>query len=197
MKDRIENSADQTLIRRSQEGDAAAFDLLIKKYEQKIYNLLLRMTANETEANDLFQETFISAWRNIRQFKAKSNFSTWLYRIAVNAVFMMHRKKKLATVSLDAPVKTSEDDIKRELSIDWSDNPLATLENAELKERLNHAIELLPDQYRTVLLLSDMQGLSNDEIKNILNISLASVKSRLHRARLFLRERLSEYFKPQ
>ena len=183
------------LLRKSRAGDAKAFEELIKKHEPKIYSLLLSMTKNETEAADLFQETFISAWRNLKAFNERSSFSTWLYRIAVNTFLMKRRKKKLPTVSLDAPLDHDGEEVKRDFAGDWSDNPLASLENLELRDRLSKAIGELPEKYRAVILLSDVQGLPNEEIRKILGISLASVKTRLHRARLHVREKLSEYFK--
>ncbi len=183
------------LLERSKAGDPKAFEELIKKEEPKIYNLLLSMTGNETETADFFQETFISAWRNLRGFKGNSSFSTWLYRIAVNTVLMKRRKKRVSTVSLDVPVIVDGEEMKRDFAGDWSENPLASLENKEIKERLNKAIQELPEMYRTVVVLSDVQGLPNQEIGKILKLSLPSVKTRLHRARLFLRQKLSEYFK--
>lgn len=188
---------DLELIHQSQEGKPEAFEKLVKIHENKIYNLLLGMTGNRSEAHDIFQETFLNAWRGIKSFKGDSNFSTWLYRIAVNAALMKQRKKKLQTVPLDVPVIKGEKIYSQDLAVDWSTNPLATLENKELKKKLNEAMSLLPEKYRTVLILSDMQGMKNEDIGKIMNLSLPSVKSRLHRARLFLRDRLSAYFRRQ
>jgi RNA polymerase sigma-70 factor (ECF subfamily) len=182
-------------VHASQKGDRSAFAHLIRKYEPKIYGLLLRMTQNEADASDLFQETFISAWKNIGNFKEKSNFSTWIYRIAVNAVLMKWRKKKVSTISMDEPLKGSETVTRKDLIEDWSKNPLTTLENKELSERINSAISLLSEKYRLPFILSDLNGLPNEEIGKVLNLSLSNVKSRIHRARLFLRDHLSDYFK--
>ncbi len=184
---------EKDLIDQAKRGDSRAFEELLKKYETKIFNLLLRMTRNKTEAADLFQETFISAWKNLSKFRGDSNFSTWIYRIAVNAVFMKQRKKKLKTVSMDAPVETEDGEMPREQG-DWSTNPLATLQNDELRQRLEKSLKLMPDSYRPVFVLSDMQGVPNEEIGKILKLSLPNVKSRLHRARLFMRRQLSDYF---
>ncbi len=187
---------ERNLIDKAKRGDSRAFEELLKKYETKIFNLLLRMTGNKTEAADLFQETFISAWKNLAKFRGEANFSTWLYRIAVNTVFMRHRKKKLKTVSMDAPTKTESGEIKRERG-DWSTNPLATLQNDELRRKLEKSLKKMPEPYRPVFVLSDMQGIPNEEIGKILKITLPNVKSRLHRARLFMRGQLSDYFKTQ
>ncbi|HAM38812.1 MAG: hypothetical protein A2474_06620 [Elusimicrobia bacterium RIFOXYC2_FULL_34_12] len=183
------------LIKEAKKGNAQAFEKLIKQHEQKIYNLLLKMTNNRVFAEDLFQETFLTVWKKIKSFKGNSEFSTWLYRIAVNTVLMKHRKKTINSVSFDTPILTSTGEIKRDFGDDWSKNPLATLENKELKEELNKAIKSLPDKYRTVLVLRDIEYMSNEEVRKILKISIPSVKSRLHRARLFLRDRISKYFK--
>lgn len=190
-----QGGSEQSLVARAKAGDQTAFEELIRAYEPRIYNLLLRMTSNPAEAGDLFQETFLSAWKNLSRFQGKAAFSTWLYRIAFNAALMRKRKRKLATVSLDAPL--NEDGSAKNLDFiqDWSDNPLASLENLELRDRLNRSLEQLPEKYRSVLILSDLQGLPNAEIAQITEQSLASVKSRLHRARLFMRDQLSEYFK--
>ena len=186
---------DAALLERSKAGDTQAFGELIRKHEARIYSLILSMTGNPAEAADHFQEAFLSAWKNLNGFRGNSAFSTWLYRIAVNSVLMKRRKKRVPTVSLDMPISSEGDDIERDLPGNWSENPLASLENKELKTRLNAGIAELPEKYKAVLVLSDVQGLSNDEIKRILGLSLPSVKTRLHRARLHLRQKLSDYFK--
>ncbi|MEW6556566.1 MAG: sigma-70 family RNA polymerase sigma factor [Elusimicrobiota bacterium] len=189
-------SDDKILVEKSKRGDTRAFEQLIKKHELKIYNLLLNLTGNRSSADDFLQETFLTAWKKLKGFKGTSEFSTWLYRIALNLVLMKKRKKKVIhTVSMDTPITTPKGTAKREFADDWSKNPLATLENIELKNRLNEAIGLLPEKYKTVLILRDIEGMSNDELQRTLKISLPSIKSRLHRARLFLRDKLSRYFR--
>src|SRR4051794_20595829 len=111
--------SEASLLAKAKAGDSRAFEELIKTDEPKIFNLLLRMTGNKTEAHDLFQETFLSAWKNLRKFRGDSGFSTWLYRIAVNQVLMKRRKRKLQTVSMDAPIETGEEEKQREFG-DWS-----------------------------------------------------------------------------
>ena len=188
--------SDDILVKKSQEGDYLSFEELVKRYEKKIYNLAYRIMGNKEDANDVLQETFLQAFKKLSGFKGKAKFSTWLYRIAVNICLMRKRKrKKMKTVSLDIPILTKkEDEIKRELRDDWSESPLATLENEEVKKTLSEAIGLLPEEYRTVFLLRGLNGLSNQEVAKVLKISLPAVKSRLHRARLFLRDKLSQYF---
>ncbi len=189
--------SDEILVKKSQEGDYTSFEELVRRHERKIYKLAYRMMGNKEDANDILQETFLRAFRKLSSFEGKSKFSTWLYRIAVNLCLMRKRKeKKMKTVSLDVPVLTAGgDEIKRELRDDWSENPLATLENEEVREILSKAIDLLPEEYRTVLILRGVNGFSNEEVAKMLEISLPAVKSRLHRARLSLRDALSKYFK--
>jgi len=188
--------SDEILVKKSQKGDYPSFEELVKRYEKKIYNLAYRIMGNREDASDVLQETFLQAFKKLAGFKGKAKFSTWLYRIAVNICLMRKRKgKKMETVSLDVPILTKkEDEIKRELRDDWSKSPLATLENKEVKNNLSRAIDSLPEEYRTVFLLRGLNGLSNEEVAEVLKISLPAVKSRLHRARLFLRDRLSQYF---
>ena len=188
--------SDEILVKKSQKGDYPSFEELVKRYEKKIYNLAYRIMGNREDASDVLQETFLQAFKKLAGFKGKAKFSTWLYRIAVNICLMRKRKrKKMEIVSLDVPILTKkEDEIKRELRDDWSESPLATLENEEVKKNLSKAIDSLPEEYRTVFLLRGLNGLSNEEVANVLKISLPAVKSRLHRARLFLRDKLSQYF---
>ncbi len=185
------------LVKKSQEGDSLSFEELVKRYEKKIYNLAYRIMGNKEDANDILQETFLEAFRKLSSFEGKSKFSTWLYRIAVNLCLMKKRReKKIDEVPLDMPILTKEEDeIKGELRDDWSKNPLATLENKEVRKKLSKAIDSLPEEYRTVILLRGVNGLSNEEVAKMLKISLPAVKSRLHRARLFVRDQLSQYFK--
>ena len=188
--------SDEILVKKSQKGDYPSFAELVKRYEKKIYNLAYRIMGNREDASDVLQETFLQVFKKLAGFKGKAKFSTWLYRITVNMCLMRKRKrKKREIVSLDVPILTKkENEIKRELRDDWSENPLATLENKEVKKTLSEAIDSLPEEYRTVFLLRGLNGLSNEEVAEVLKISLPAVKSRLHRARLFLRDRLSQYF---
>ncbi|MCK5533996.1 sigma-70 family RNA polymerase sigma factor [bacterium] len=186
----------QFLIKKSQAGDLLAFEELVKRYEKKIYNLACRIMGNQEEASDILQETFLQAFRKLASFRGEADFSTWLYRIAVNLCFMKKRKgKKMKVFSLDAPILTDTGDLKKEIPDNWSKNPLASLENKELKEYLNKAINQLSPEYKTVFILRDVDKLSNTQVAKILKLSLSAVKSRVHRARSFLRHKISSYFK--
>ncbi len=188
---------DAALVQRVREGDYSSFETLVRRHEKKIYNLAYRMMDNREDASDILQETFLQAFRKLDGFKGESGFSTWIYRIAVNLCLMKKRKEKgRRVISLDAPVLYQrQKELRTTVPDDWSKNPSVSLENKELKKKLAEAIKELPEDYRTVFLLREVQGLSNEEATEILKSSLPAVKSRLHRARLFLRDSLAQYFK--
>ncbi|MFC2061779.1 RNA polymerase sigma factor, partial [Elusimicrobiota bacterium] len=165
-------------------------------YEKKIYNLAFRITGNKDDASDILQDTFLQIYKKLGTFREESSFSTWIYRIAVNSALMKKRKdKRTSAVSLDKPLITDKgEELKRQLKDDWSSEPIDIIENNELKEALDVAVNSLEPKYRLPLVLRDIQGLSNKEVAGILNISLTAVKSRVHRARFFLRNELSRYF---
>lgn len=188
---------DAALVQRVRAGDYSSFETLVRRHEKKIYNLAYRMMDNREDASDILQETFLQAFRKLDGFKGESGFSTWIYRIAVNLCLMKKRKEKgRRVISLDAPVLYQrQKELRTAVPDDWSKDPSVSLENKELKKKLAEAIKELPEDYRTVFLLREVQGLSNEKAAEILKISLPAVKSRLHRARLFLRDKLAQYFK--
>ncbi len=186
--------SDEVLVRKSKEGDQTAFAELVNRYESKIYSLAHKMTGNREDAADVLQEAFLDAYKSLSHFKEEAKFSTWLYRIATNVCLMKLRKRKgEAVISLDEPLLTEEGERPREIP-DWSTNPGAVVLNEELKQVMDEAIKALPPAYKSVFVLRNLEGLSNAETGKVLGESLATVKSRLHRARIFLRERLSHYF---
>jgi len=172
-------------------GNADAYRHLVQRYEGKIYNLALRLLRQPEDAEDVLQETFVSAYRALPNFKGDSQFGTWLYRIATNFALMKLRGKKPVFVSLDEP--RDEDSAPLELT-DFSADPLADVLDDELRGKMEEAISKLPDDMRTVFLLRDIEGLSNSEVAEVLDLSVAAVKSRLHRTRLQLRRDLARYF---
>jgi len=197
MEDKKNKSGvDRALVRRAQGGDKDAFGELVKRHERKVYALAFRFMRNKEDAADVMQETFLQAYKKILSFEGKSAFATWLYRIAVNICLMKKRKKTLKYVSVDKPVESAsgEEDIKREL-IDLSAEPMALADKKEVRKKIEGALEELPDEYKEVVVLRDMDGFSNDEVAGMLKISLPAVKSRLHRGRMYLRKELSEYFR--
>ncbi len=184
---------DSELVARAKSADGDAFSELVLRHESKIYGLCLKMLGNPEDAEDCLQEVFMKAFEALPGFRQEAQFSTWLYRIAYNACLMRIRKKKLDTVSLDKPVDVGGDKIERDVA-DWTTDPRSAVMNEELNEVLaKHINELEPDN-RIVFVLRDIHGLSTDDTANVLGLTVPAVKSRLHRARLFLRKRLTDYF---
>ena len=170
---------------------------MVERYSGTVYNLALRMMHNNhMEAEDVLQETFISAFRALDRFEGRSLLSTWLYRIAYNAALMRLRRREPITVSIDEPVTNDEGDpIQRQL-VDWGAGPDQVLLDGELRVVLDTAVAALPESLRSVFVLRDIEGLSTAETAAVLDLTETNVKVRLHRARLALRERLSSYFNP-
>jgi len=184
--------SDVELVARAQGGDTQAFDQLVTRHEAKVYGLCLRMLGSPEDAEDVLQEVFIKAYQSLPSFRGDSAFSTWVYRIATNACLMRIRKKKLETVPLDMPAGP-EEDITREIP-DWTRDPASRVMNDELRSVLaKHVNDLDPDN-RIVFVLRDVHGLTTDDTASVLGLSVPAVKSRLHRARLHLRRRLTDYF---
>lgn len=187
---------DLALVQAAQRGDPRAFAQLVERYEQRVYNLARKMMRDQQDAEDVLQETFLSVYRHLENFQGASSFSTWLYRIATNASLMKLRARKPPPLSLDEPGE-SEDGapgLPREI-VDWSITPEQALLSGETRAQMDAAIAALPVTLRAVFVLRDIEGLSAQETAEVLDISIPNVKTRLHRARLLLREDLSIYFK--
>jgi RNA polymerase sigma-70 factor (ECF subfamily) len=184
------------LIEKSKAGDVEAFSQLIRNYENKIFSLAHHVCAGmPSDAEDVYQETFLSAFKNIKGFKNRSNLGTWLYRIAANLCWVRFRKKKRDPVmSILDRNRTDENGIQWEFK-DWFPNPEEISRKKELQEAVAKALSELPSDYRLVLTLRDIEGLSAEETAKILKLSIPAVKSRLHRGRIYLRERFEEEFK--
>ena len=178
-------------------GDAAAYRRFVDENSASVYGLALKLLGDEQEAEDVLQETFLSAFRAIDRFEGRSKLSTWLYRIAYNASLMHLRKReRMTTFSLDQPYGDEEQvrPVAGDLLVDWSAVPDDRLLTAEARQEMDRAIAQLPESLRSAFILRDIQGLSGAETAEILGISVQAVKNRLHRARLSLRDRLSSYF---
>jgi RNA polymerase sigma-70 factor (ECF subfamily) len=175
-------------------GDRAEFARLVETYYELIYRLANKMLNDPQEAEDILQETFLKAYRYIDGFDGRSSLSTWLYRIATNEALMSLRRKKLDTVSMDETLDTMEGEVEPIQIVDWCCLPEAELMSAEAQARLNQATEKLPATLRVVFVLRDIQGLSTREVAEVLSLSETAVKTRLSRARLRLREDLSDYY---
>lgn len=185
---------DGPLVERVMAGDQAAFTELVKRYQGKVYQLALRLTGNQMDANDVIQDVFLSVYQKIHTFRGAAAFSSWLYRITANASFArLNQRKRAASVTIDDVLPLVEGQEPRNSFSEWSQPPDKILFNKEARAALEKAIAALPEEFRTVVLLRDVENLSNQEVADILNLSVAAVKSRLHRARLALRRRLGEY----
>lgn len=184
--------SDDELVRRVQQGNGEAFEELVRRYERKVYNIAYRLLGNEEDAAEALQDTFLRAYRFIPKFKFKSSFYTWLYRIATNvSLTKLRRRRTQETVSLDEPVKDT-DHLMHEIP-DTDSTPEEAFQQKRLRERLQKAVESLPEDYRAVVVLRDLEGLTNEEVSKILKLSIPAVKSRLHRGRMALREKLAGY----
>lgn len=183
------------LVQAAREGDISAFEKLVQKYDRNVFRIAQHITQNREDAEDVVQDAFLKAYQNLGKFQGNSKFYTWLVRIAVNEALMRLRKRKSdKTVSMDEDVETEDGSMPREVA-DWGPNPEQLYDQAELNDILSKTIQGLPASFRTVFVLRDVEGLSTEETAEMLGLSIPAVKSRLLRARLQLRERLSRYFK--
>lgn len=175
-----------------------AFNEIVNRYGDKVYRTALRITRNPSDAEDVLQEVFIILIEKLNTFHEKSKFSTWLYRVASNASFMRLRtekKKYRNEVTLENYAPYDENGTLKGIEIkDWSNRPDEVLLNREKMEMIEKAVNELPVSYRTVFHLRDIEGLTDYETAKVLGLSVSAVKSRIHRARLYLRDRLSDYF---
>jgi RNA polymerase sigma-70 factor (ECF subfamily) len=184
-----------SLVTQARQGDGAAFNELAERYQRNIFRLAQNITQNREDAEDVLQETFLKAYEHLPDFHGDSKFYTWIVRIAVNEALMKLRKRKWdKTVWLDEPVDTGEDTVAREIAV-WEDNPEQRYSKEELHDILDKAVNGLAPPYRTVFVLRDMEGLSTEETAEALELSVPAVKSRLLRARLQLRDKLTAFFK--
>jgi RNA polymerase sigma-70 factor (ECF subfamily) len=186
---------DLALVERAQGGDETAFEELISRYERKVFRLAKNITNNQEDAEDVLQETFLKVYSHLEGFQGNSKFYTWLVRIAVNEALMRLRKRKSdRTVSMDDEIDTGEDTMVREIAV-WEDDPEKRYSQEEIKAILDEAVAGLRPAFRTVFVLRDIEELSTEETAQMLDLSIPAVKSRLLRARLQLREKLTRYFK--
>lgn len=183
------------LVAQAQAGDAQAFAELVRRYERKIYRLAKHITQNDEDAEDVLQDSFLKAYEHLSGFQGQSKFYTWIVRIAVNQALMKLRKRKTdKTVSMDETIDTGEDTVAREIAA-WDENPEQRYSREEMNQILSSAVDSLAPPYRAVFVLRDMEELSTEETAEALDLSIPAVKSRLLRARLQLRDKLSRFFK--
>lgn len=186
---------DQELVIQIQNGDQQCFEELIGRYSNKAFSLAVRLTRNQEDAEEVLQDVFVTVFRKIGGFEGKSSFSSWLYRVTVNAALMKLRKKRQTqqVVSVEE-LQPQVQEIVINQSVDQLESDEIALRN-QLVAVLEEAIRKLPDDYRPVFILRDIDGLTSREVGKILNLSVPAVKSRLHRSRLMLRRRLQRFYK--
>ena len=187
---------EEALVREFQAGNQGAYDQIADIYQKKIYSLSYNLTRNQMDAQDVTQEVLLTLFRKINMFQGKSAFSSWVYRITLNANYMkLRRKKKEPNISIDEVMPLFNGaGFQQQKVKDWSENTESLMFTNETRSVINNAVELLPEKEKVVFLLRDVEGLSTEKTGKILDLTVPAVKSRLHRARLFLRKKLSNYF---
>jgi RNA polymerase sigma-70 factor (ECF subfamily) len=188
--------SDLDLIEEFRKGDQCSFEELLSRYSNKVFSLASRLTRNTEDAEEVLQDVFVTVHRKIASFEGKSSFSSWLYRVTVNAAFMKLRKRRQ---DLSVPL---EDVIQQPHAVAALKSPETAFVDAQsirnqMLEALESAIRKLPDDYRPVFILRDVDGLTSREVSKILDLTVPAVKSRLHRSRLMLRRRLTRFFDEQ
>ena len=184
--------SDNQLIEEFKRGNQFSFEELIGRYAGKAYSLALRLTRSQEDAEEVLQDVFVTVARKITNFEGKSSFSSWLYRVTVNASLMKLRKRKQDQSILieDVQPQVQEAVIMRSVERSAAENEAS---RAEVAGAIEDAIRRLPDEYRPVFVLRDVDGLTSGEVSKILNLTIPAVKSRLHRSRIMLRRRLARF----
>ncbi len=185
---------EEELVKRTLQGDTKAFEELVQQYESKIYALAYRYMGNEDDAYDMSQEAFIKAYRSLRSFKGHSSFGTWLYRVTTNVCLdeLRRRKRRIVPLSLDEPLATHEgDEVDKEIP---DNTPTADIlyEQKEFSQYIQDLLDQLKPDHKTAIVLRDVLDLSYEEISEVLNCSIGTVKSRISRARETLRKKIVE-----
>jgi len=192
---------DEALVARARAKDEAAFEELVTRYEDKLYRLAMRFVRNETDAQEILQDAFLSAWRNLPTFEGRAQFGSWMYRVTVNAALMLLRSRnRHPEVGVDEVEPSALNQAVAEggqmmrSSANWTQRPDDQLQSEELRRYIQLSVDALPDGLRTVFLLRDVEELSTEDTAEVLGLSVPAVKTRLHRARLALREAIGRYF---
>lgn len=195
--------SDADLTARAAKGDAEAFTALARRHEDHVYGLAYRLLRDSSEAEEVVQEAFLTAWEKLPGFRGDAAFGTWLYRVTANAALMRLRKKRRSPEGVPAEAAVEEllprFDAQGRLttppSHDWSKQADEQLADRQLRAAIEQAVANLPEEYRIVFVMRDVEGLSNEEMSQVLGLTVAAVKSRLHRARLALRSTLERQFR--
>ncbi|MDP7557601.1 MAG: sigma-70 family RNA polymerase sigma factor [Nitrospinaceae bacterium] len=187
---------EEQLVKDLQAGKTESFERLATLFQKKIYALSFNLTRNAMDSEDVTQEVLLTLFKKIHTFQGKSAFSSWVYRITLNATYMKLRsRKKDQSISIEELLPSfNGSGFQQEKIQDWSENTESLLFDNETRETIQKAVDLLPDKEKIVFLLRDVEGLSTEKVSEILELTVPAVKSRLHRARLFLRKKLANYF---
>jgi len=188
---------DRELVERAQKGDGAAFAMLVERHQRQLYRLAMRMTGSEADAQEVLQEAFLNAYQKLPLFRGEAQFSSWLYRVAANSALMrlraQRRHPEISTEELPVGFLDNQGQLPA-AGENWARRPDDQLQSDELRRDIQAAVDALPELYRTVFLIRDVEGLSTEETAELLNISVPTVKTRLHRARIALRNAIASYF---
>jgi RNA polymerase sigma-70 factor (ECF subfamily) len=189
----LQHEDDEVLVRRTQKGDSAAFDILVGRYKERLYVTVYHMTANHEDANDLVQDTFIKAFKSLNSFRGQSSFYTWVYRIAVNRTINFIKRRKTRNQysldDLDSSIQTDPDLVEMMSHV----TPRREVGLTELHEKLNEALQKLSESHRAVVTMHDVQGMTHADIAKVMRCSEGTVRSRLFYARQQLQGMLSDY----
>ncbi|NOJ92147.1 sigma-70 family RNA polymerase sigma factor [Corallococcus coralloides] len=188
---------DRRLLTRAQDGDVSAFEALVGLHQDRVYGLALRMTRSEADAAEITQDTFLSAYQHLKDFRGEAAFGSWVHRIAANHALMRLRHRRVAQAAeaeLQAPEFTERGTLADYPVSDWSRDAEEKALDAELGQAIQQAADRLPEGYREVFLLKDVDGLSYEQIAEVTGASIPAIKSRLHRARLALREAIDLFY---
>lgn len=198
---------DEELLQRVRKGNEPALEELLRRHQGKIYGLSARMLRNSHDAEEVLQDVALTIFQKAGTFQGRAAVSSWIYRITMNACLMkLRRRPKIQSIPLEEELgpAMNEEGMVTEMVVDWSSLPREEMDRKELATRIEDAIGELPPEYRTIFVLRDVEGLPAQEACEILNLSLPALKSRLHRARLFLRKKLADlvaapqpFLKPQ
>jgi RNA polymerase sigma-70 factor (ECF subfamily) len=194
MKENHPIPSDAALIAQIKKGDERAFSKLVQRYEQTVWGFAFKLCRDKEKAEESYQDTFVNVFRKIDQFDGRAKFSTWLYTIVANNCLMKRRRRKIEDLleSLDEAPDIEDASVQKQL-VAWDDTPVEKLLHGELKEQLDTAIQKLPDDYRVVFVLRDLEQRTAEETSKITGLSVPAVKSRLRRSRVFLRQQLHEF----
>ena len=189
--------SDQELVDRAKNGDLKAFDLLVLKYQRRVFRLISRVIKNNSEVEDVAQECFIKAFRAIHQFRGDSAFYTWLYRIAVNTAKNYLFSKGRRPIALSELKKSEDSDSFDMLDAVSNENPEGNMAGLQIAEAVNKAVKKLPDELSTAVILREMDGLSYEEIAEVMNCPIGTVRSRIFRAREAIAQELRPLLETQ